>query len=236
LELFLGRLLLSFAFRNKRCRQGSCFSSRQILPYTDIVVIDCGLMQHRVKPLLHSGRSGYVVDRRVRVLQRSRKHFLVDPTRLAVPRDAISPCPSSFESLQLFKKRGVLRSSVRIEEEDAIRMRFPKGPSTLTFVPDGMAGKTRLKAVYRIRVATIKNSSRGVPAIDKALVFPSPSLSGGSTKVTSTACRAWNVQPGGFSNSNATVRSATSRRLTNFVKRGNAFVEVMLGLGLCKYP
>ena len=110
-------------------------------------------------------------------------------------------------------------------------MRFPKGPSTLTLAPEGMADKTRLNAVSRIRVTTIKDPSRGALAIDKVLVFPPPSLSGGSSNVTSTACPALNVQPGGFSNSNATVRSATSRRLTNFAKgAGNAFVEVMLGL------
>ncbi|HEX8879376.1 MAG TPA: hypothetical protein VF749_05065 [Candidatus Acidoferrum sp.] len=168
-----------------------------------------------------------------------------------------------FESFELFKKRCGLRSSVRIEEIDAmgkflvcsvenhaskwrnvdaagqdhrrpsdivVQDEVPKGTLKPYFRPEGMVDKTRLKAVSRIRVTTTKEPSPGPLAMNKVLVFPSPSLSGGSSNVRSTACPALNVKPGGFSNSNATRAVGDFSASDQFRQRGNAFVAVMLEL------
>jgi hypothetical protein len=76
----------------------------------------------------------------------------------------------------------------------------------------------RLKAVSRIRVATRSVSSCGPLAMENARVFPSASVSGGSSKVTSRHWPALNVQFGGLSKRNAVVRSAISCLLRSLTR------------------
>jgi hypothetical protein len=62
---------------------------------------------------------------------------------------------------------------------------MPKGPSILTRVPSGTALKTHLKAVSRMRVATIRSGSWGALASEKVRVLPSGSVCGGSMSIRS---------------------------------------------------
>src|ERR1035441_8159168 len=78
------------------------------------------------------------------------------------------------------------------------RVRLPDGPSSLTAEPSGIVFNTRLNAVSRIRVATIRVSSSGPLAIENVRVFPSASVSWGSHKVIS---RDWPASLLGFAQS-----------------------------------
>ena len=73
-----------------------------------------------------------------------------------------------------------------------------------------MVSNTRLNAVSRMRVATIRVSSWGALAMENDRTFPSASISEGSSKVMSRYWPDLNVQFDGFSNRNAVVPSATS--------------------------
>src|SRR5262245_35472515 len=79
----------------------------------------------------------------------------------------------------------------------------------------GIRPATRLKAVSRMRVATMSLSSSGALAIENVRTLPSASVSGGSMSVRMRYCPALKVKPTGFSNRKASVLSATSRRSTS---------------------
>src|ERR1035437_9126322 len=95
------------------------------------------------------------------------------------------------------------------------RIRLPDGPSIFTAEPCGIAFNTRLNAVLRIRVATIRVSSWGALAMENVRVFPSASVAAGLSKVMSRNWPALNVQFDGFSERNEVVSSATSALLTS---------------------
>src|ERR1035441_2997776 len=117
------------------------------------------------------------------------------------------------------------------------RVRLPDGPSILTAEPSGIVFNTRLNAVSRIRVATIRVSSSGPLAIENVRVFPSASVSGGSHRVISRDWPASNVQFDGFSKRNAVVRSATSCLLTSLDRvTGEAVVAIMSLLPVVHLP
>src|ERR1017187_5221839 len=64
--------------------------------------------------------------------------------------------------------------------------------------------------------------------MENVRVFPSASVSEGSSKLMSRNWPAWNIQFDGFSKRNAVVRSATSCRLTSLDRvTGEAVVVVM---------
>lgn len=88
-------------------------------------------------------------------------------------------------------------------------VKSPKGPSILTSVSGVAASKSRLKAVFLIRVATRGVCSSGVLAREKPRTLPSASVSMGLNNVMSTNWPALKVQSGGRSNRNAMVWSAT---------------------------
>lgn len=75
----------------------------------------------------------------------------------------------------------------------------PIGPSILTPSPSGTVLSTRLNAVSRMRVAMVICSSKGALAIENVRIFPSASVSGGSSNVKSSDCPGVNWNPCGFS-------------------------------------
>jgi hypothetical protein len=80
----------------------------------------------------------------------------------------------------------------------------------------GITFNTRLNAVSRMRVATMRLFSYGALAIVNVRVFPSASVSDGVSRVISTAWPASNVQPDGFSKWKAMAPSAISWRPASF--------------------
>ena len=62
----------------------------------------------------------------------------------------------------------------------------PIGPSASTGVASGAEASTRLNALFRIRVAMTRSVSCGALVIENVRVFPSVSVSGGSTRVRSS--------------------------------------------------
>src|SRR5665213_3603798 len=110
------------------------------------------------------------------------------------------------------------------------RVKSPDGPSIFTAVPGGIVFNTRLNAVSRIRVATIRVSSLGPLAIEKLRTLPSESVSGGSSKVMSRYWPALNAQLAGRSKRKAIVPSAISCRLKSLavVSEGIGVVVIVL--------
>ena len=84
-------------------------------------------------------------------------------------------------------------------EEFLCNVNEPLGPSICTAVPSGMLLSTRLKALSRILVAIVSWSSNGGLAMENVRMFPSASVSFGSSKVMSTAWAARNSKPCGRS-------------------------------------
>jgi len=67
-----------------------------------------------------------------------------------------------------------------------------------------------------MRVAIIRSGSKGALTKENARVFPSSSVSGGFSKVTSIDCPARNSKSTGLLNRNAMVPSAIASRLNRF--------------------
>src|ERR1039458_6996961 len=110
------------------------------------------------------------------------------------------------------------------------RVKSPDGPSIFTVVPSGIVFNTRLNAVSRIRVATIRVSSLGPLAIEKLRTLPSESVSGGASKVMSRYWPALNAQLAGLSKRKAIVTSATSCRLKSLAEVGGGVGVVVIVL------
>ena len=97
------------------------------------------------------------------------------------------------------------------------KRRSPNGPSNLTSLPSGSVFNARLKAVLRIRVATISLFSKGALAIEKPRVLPSASVSPGASSVIIHELARHQTSRAGFSNSKAQgPKSATSQQLRGF--------------------
>lgn len=87
--------------------------------------------------------------------------------------------------------------------------------SIFTSVPSGRFFRERLNAVSRVRVANINWFSKGELAIENVRVFPSESVSGGFSSVTSADCPGLKSNCNGFSKWKAIVPSAISTRFNN---------------------
>lgn len=109
-------------------------------------------------------------------------------------------------------------------------VKFPNGPATLALAPSGAVERMRLKAISRKRVAKVSRRSSGALVMKNARVFPLSSISGGSIHVISANWPALKSNPGGRSNSNASVCSAIGYRSKSRTVRVGELTQVSASL------
>jgi hypothetical protein len=99
-----------------------------------------------------------------------------------------------------------------------VQIQIATGSGDFEFGIQGRFCQLALKAVSRIRVATMRASSYGALAIENSRTLPSASVSTGLSSVMSIHCPGLKAKFAGFSNWKAMVRPAAEKRLFSFNK------------------